>query len=180
MLVFLGSEWGHNLAHAAVAGMLGKPADGIRIQLGLPRLIYKNLDDPTVTPREHILRALGGPLFNALLLPLAILIRRRTSPGSAARHVADIAVGTNTFLSTGSLLPIPGIDGGPILKWALVEGGRPIPEADEVVRKVNGLLAGGLGAAAVVAHRRRRRLLGMLAGLFAAIAFGVASGVIKE
>ena len=180
MAVLLGSEWCHNLAHAAVASHLGKPVDSIRILLGMPRLIYNDLHDPRVTPREHIVRALGGPLINALLLPVAVLFRRKTLPGSAAREVADIAVGTNAFLCTGSLLPIPWIDGGPILKWALVESGRSVRDADETVRKANGALAAGLGVAAVVAHKKRRRLLPGIMALFSVTAFAVAAGVLKE
>jgi len=85
--------------------------------------VYYDINDETVTPRQHIVRALGGPICNALILPFALLFRRLARQGSMARDVANAAVGMNAFLCTASLLPIPGIDGGPALKWALVERG---------------------------------------------------------
>jgi hypothetical protein len=38
--VMLGSEWGHNLAHAAAARVVGKPMDAIRITWGMPLVVY--------------------------------------------------------------------------------------------------------------------------------------------
>jgi hypothetical protein len=176
----LGSEWGHNLAHAAAARAVGKPMDELRIYAGMPRVVYHALDDPSVTPRQHLLRALGGPLFNALLLPLFLICRIFTRPRSVARDAANVALGTNLFLSTVSLLPIPAIDGGPILKWSLVERGKTPAQADETVRKVNLALGAGLGGAACVAMTRRKWALGGLIALFSATALAVGLGWLKE
>src|SRR4030042_6373235 len=44
-IIMLGSEWCHNLAHAAVAYKVGKPMDAIRIFFGTPLLIYYNIND---------------------------------------------------------------------------------------------------------------------------------------
>lgn len=154
MPVFIGSEWCHNLAHAAAAQAVGKPMDEMRILGGLPRVVYFDLEDTTVTPHQHILRALGGPIFNALMFGLTSLLRRRTSPGSLGREVADLAVNTNAFIGAVSLVPIPGIDGGLILKWSLVGGGCTPAEADQVVRQVDGVMSVGLGAASVVALKK--------------------------
>jgi Zn-dependent protease len=179
-IAMLGSEWGHNLAHAAAAAMVGKKMDALRVMGGMPLVIYHNINDPMVTPSQHIARALGGPLFNAALLPLAWFLRRRTRPGSAAHEAAKAAAGMNLLLATISLLPIPGIDGGPILKWSLVNRGRTVAEADEMVKKLDRVVAVGLGTAAVVAVKRRRRLIGVILGLLAAAALGVGFGRIKE
>jgi Zn-dependent protease len=86
----------------------------------------------------------------------------------------------NLFLCTASLLPIPGIDGGPILKWALVERGSTPAEADETVISVNRVVGGGLGVAAGIALKRQRRFLGSILAMFAALALGVGFGLIKE
>jgi Zn-dependent protease len=179
-VVVLGSEWCHNLAHAAAAMLVGKPMDALRIVWGMPLVVYYDIGDQSVTPCEHILRALGGPLCNALILPLALSFRRSTRQGSALRDVADVAVGMNTFLCTASLLPIPGIDGGPILKWWLVGRGRTPQAADETVKGVNWALSGGLGIAAGVALKRRRWLLGTILALFAGLALAVGLGLIEE
>jgi len=179
-LVILGSEWCHNLAHAGAARLIGKPMDAMRIAWGMPLVVYYNLNDENVAPRQHITRALGGPLFNAAVLPFILLFRRLTHQGSVAREVVDAAAGMNLFLCTASLLPIPGIDGGPILKWSLVESGHSVAEADESVKKVDLVLGAGLGVAAGIAIKRRRKFLGAILGMFAALALAVGFGLLKE
>jgi len=120
MPVVLGFEWGHNLAHAAAARMVGKPMDAIRITWGMPLVVYYDINDQNVKPREHIIRALGGPIFNLTVLPIALFFRCRAKPGTVAREVLDAAVNSNAFIPAVGLLPIPGIDGGPIMKWSMV------------------------------------------------------------
>ena len=66
MSVILGSEWCHNLAHAAAAKWIGHPADAIRITWGMPLLVYHDIEDPDITARTHIIRALGGPVINTI------------------------------------------------------------------------------------------------------------------
>src|SRR4030042_4456504 len=136
-LILFGSEWCHNLAHTAVAHRIGKPVDAIRIFWGTPLLIYYDINDQQVNPRQHILRASGGPIFNALMVPISWLAKRFTKKGTLTRYAADFALGTNIFIATIALLPIPGIDGGPLLKWSLVDKGHTPQEADETLRKVN-------------------------------------------
>jgi Zn-dependent protease len=135
--LILGSEWLHNLAHTATAWRIGKPADGVRIFMGMPLLVYKDKSSAGVSPGEHILRAAGGPLLNACLLFLALILRRYTRPATPARAAADAAVGMNAFLSTASFLPVPGIDGGSIVKWMLVKHGATPIQADTKLVKVN-------------------------------------------
>jgi Zn-dependent protease len=180
MPVMLGSEWCHNLSHAAAAKLVGKPVDAIRVMFGMPLLVYHDINDENVTPRQHIIRGLGGPVFNLLALCIAALLKPFTKPKSAARDVVNMAFGTNLFLLTVGLLPIPGIDGGAVLKWALVEGGRDIQKADQTVSTVNGVLSTGLAAGAVLAFKKRRRLLGGLLGTLTGISLAVALGLLKE
>jgi len=178
--LMVGSEWLHNLAHTAVASKIGKPVDAIRIFWGTPILIYYDINDQQVTPSQHILRALGGPGFNALLVPLTWAARHLTQEGTLTRYAADFALGTNLFISTLSLLPIPGIDGGPLLKWALVELGRPPAEADKIVKGVNLALGAGLGVASGVAFKKRRKWLGVAIAAFAATSLAIGLGLLKE
>jgi len=180
MPIVLGSEWGHNLAHAAAASLVGKPMDAIRITWGMPPVVYFDLNDETVTPRQHIIRALGGPLFNAFVLPIASLLQRLTKPESLARDLTSAAIGMNSLLLTVALLPIPAIDGGPLLKWSLVERGSSITEADRTVRKVDGMLGTILALAGAAALKKRRWLLGGLLVQFAVMALGFAFGILKE
>ena len=180
MAVMLGSEWGHNLAHLAASNLIGKPMNQFRIQFGMPRCIYYSLNDPDVTPREHMMRALGGPLFNLMVLPFAWAAKRLTKKDSIAGVTARTAHDTNLLLSTVSLLPIPGIDGGPILKWSLVERGKTISEADEVVRKTNGPLALLLGLFSSGAFLKKKTLLGLFSLMLGGISLSVYLGWLKE
>jgi len=180
MAVILGSEWGHNLAHVAAARLARKPMDALRVAWGMPLCVYYHLEDPDVTPREHIIRSLGGPVFNTFLLGLLSLVRRSTHQATIAREIADAGVGMNLFLSTVSLLPIPGIDGGPILKWSLVENGRTPAEADEIIVHANKVTGVGLGAAAGVTIKKKRWFIGIILGMLSAIALGVGFGLLKE
>ena len=180
MAAILGSEWCHNLAHAAAARLVNRPMDALRVTWGMPLVVYYDINDQTVTPRQHIARALGGPAFNALLLPVALLLRKLTRPGSIPRDVADAAAGMNLFLSTASLLPIPGIDGGPILKWALVARGSAPGEADEMVKAVDRAVGAGLGVAAGLALKKRRRFLGAILAMFSLISLAMGFGLLKE
>jgi Zn-dependent protease len=113
-------------------------------------------------------------------LPFLVIIRRFTRPASVAHEVVDAATGMNLFLSTVSLLPIPGIDGGAILKWSLAARGRSVPEADEIVKKTNLVVGAGLSVAAGLAVRKRRKFIGAMLGMFAALALAVGFGFIKE
>jgi Zn-dependent protease len=176
----LGSEWGHNIAHAGMSKLIGKPMDALRITWGMPLVVFYDINDRDVSPRQHITRALGGPLFNALLLAFALLFRRRTRTESVARDVTDAAVGANAFLCSISLLPIPGIDGGSILRWVLVDQGKTLEEADRRVREVNGVSGVILGLLGMTAFKRRRRFLGALSALLGALSLGTALGMIKE
>jgi len=97
-----------------------------------------------------------------------------------SREVADVSYATNAFLSMVSLLPIPGIDGGPILKWSLVERGRTIEEADQVIRKVDGGLGIALSFLSAAAISRGKRVIGLLSAMLAVMSFGVAFGWIRE
>ena len=160
-VVFLGSEWLHNLAHAAAASWVGRPADALLIYMGMPLLIYDAPEDPAVTPRQHLLRSAAGPGINTLLLGLAGLLRAFTRPGSGAREVADTAVGMNAFLATASYTPNPSFDGGPLLKWSLVSCGRSPAQADAIVRQANRAVGMGLAGGAAALLGRRSWLLGV-------------------
>jgi Zn-dependent protease len=180
MPVILGSEWCHNLAHAAAAKFTGHPVDAIRINFGMPLLIYYDIEDASVTPRQHIIRALGGPIFNTAVWTMAALARFFTPRKSAAREVVNAALYMNAFLVIIGMLPIPGIDGGAVLKWSLVERGQTLTEADESVKKVNAVTGVVLNTAAAAAFKKRKRFLGGIFAMLGISALLVGLGVFKE
>jgi Zn-dependent protease len=180
MPLVLGSEWGHNLAHAASAHWVGKPVDAIRIVWGMPLLVYYDVNDQHVTAKQHIVRALGGPAFNLSLLPFVWLIKEFSKDDSMLKDLGNFLFATNAFIGIGGFLPIPGVDGGPILKWSLVERGYTIQEADNAIRKVNGVLGTALGGALIIAAKKKHWVWTGIFGMFAVTAFGIATGLIIE
>jgi Zn-dependent protease len=180
MLPAVASEWGHNFAHAAAARWVERPMDYLRITWGTPLVVYNQVNDPQVSPRQHLLRTLGGPLFNLLLLPFTWLARKFTRPGSLGRDAADAAVGTNLFLPAAGLLPLPALDGGPLLKWSVIErGGSPL-QAEAVVRSANAAGAAVMGAAGLASLKRRQWGLAALLGQFFVLMLAYALGWLKE
>lgn len=180
MIVVLGSEWCHNLAHLITSNLVKKPMDQLRIQFGMPRCIYYQLNEEGVTPRQHLIRALGGPIINLLLLPLGWLGKKLTREDSITGRTAKTFFQTNLFLSLVSLLPVPGIDGGPILKWSLVEKGKSIQEADKVVKQINGPLSVGLGLFSSWAFLKRKPLFGFFGMMLGGISLAIFAGWLKE
>jgi hypothetical protein len=146
----------------------------------MPRLLYQDVNDPGVTPRQHILRALGGPLLNAILLPLALIWRWRARPGSLGREAAVMAVDTNAFLLFNALAPLPMIDGGPLLKWGLVARGCTPQQAAEIVRKVDGAIAPLYAASGLVEFRRRRTFMGIFMSMMAGSSLAYWRGWLPE
>jgi hypothetical protein len=95
------------------------------------------------------------------------------SPGKAEKPKAIIFSG---MTSTGSLAPLPIVDGGSLLKWTLVEHGRTPAEADQIVKQAG--IATGIAASSAGAMLATRL---PSAGLLAAglVAIGVALGKIR-
>lgn len=176
MIALLKWEWLHNIAHAAAARWAGKPMDALEITAGMPICIYSLENHRSATPRQHILRALGGPLFNLAAMFATRLLRRASPPESLQRELLDIAVGMNTFLCTASFLPVPGIDGGPVLKWSLVASGKSTQQADRALRRTNLALSPMMAAVAGYQFRRKRWFSGGLAVFFALVGFAVGMG----
>lgn len=152
-LVLLSADVGHAMAHIVSARCAGAPMDEILVSSGMPRTLYRDNDVP---PRVHRLRALGGPIFNALGLLVSLVLRALTPRGSAMRDLTDASCLGHGFLLLGSLAPLPFVDGGSLIKWTLVEGGHSEPEADALLRTVD--LAWGTACATtglLVAAMRR-------------------------
>jgi Zn-dependent protease len=153
--------------------------DALRITWGMPLCVYYELEDARVTPHQHIARALGGPLFNlAASLGLG-RIRSSSRSGTPAREIVDTALGANLLILGAGLLPYPGLDGGVILKWGLVQAGRSTQQADTITRQVDGVVAAGLAGAALAA-RKRRPWLSALFALLSLLGIAFSLGILRE
>ena len=172
--IWAAADFGHALAHIASARAAGAPMDEVRISQGMPRTIYADHDVP---PRAHIVRSLGGPIFNTLGLLTGLLLRAFTPAGSAAHELAGDTALAHGLLLGGSLAPLPIVDGGVILKWGLVEGGRTPEEADQAVQ-VAGVTTGAVALGAGAALATRGRWLPAL-GLVGAGAVAIAAALNK-
>jgi hypothetical protein len=136
-LLFLVCEWLHQFGHSLAARLVGHPMIGVRFFNLFSASEYPS-DEPSLPPRVHVRRALGGFWVNIviglLLLPIAVKLwpnGRETLP-PAVSLVAWLA-GFGLFLNLiglglGALLPlkIPGgglNDGGTLVHYWL-EGQR--------------------------------------------------------
>jgi Zn-dependent protease len=179
-LAMLGSEWCHNLTHTFVADRIGKPIDRIRVIFGMPLLVYYDPDDPAVTPREHMLRAIGGPLFNALTLLPLFLLQRAASEHTPQHFLARLTFGTNLFLLTAGLTPHPSLDGGPLLKWSLIDRGRSRREAEAIVKRANGIVAAVFSLLSVILNLGGKRRMAAVLGLMGLSSWAIALGWLDE
>jgi len=138
------ADIGHAMAHIVSACYAGAPMDEILVSPEMPRTIYFDNDVP---PQAHRMRALGGPIYSALGLLSSLLLRGLAPRDSLAHELAGWSCIGHGFIFTGSLAPLPIVDGGSILKWTLVERGRTPAEADAVVQRVD--LASGTPRAVI-------------------------------
>jgi len=177
-LVATAADLGHAMAHTESARLAGAPMDKILLSSGMPRTLYNDNDVP---PATHIKRASGGLVYNTICLAFSLLWRGSSRPGSYSRDLAELSGLTQGFILGASLVPMPMVDGGTILKWKLVEGGETPAEADRKVRQTSTAVGGGLlGAGALLTLAKPRGWIvgGVLAvGGLAAIA--AAKGMLK-
>lgn len=152
MLLLLVVEVGHALAHIFSARAAGAPMDELLLwpSGGMPRTLYWNNE---VSPNAHRIRASGGPLFNAIGLLLSAGVYAIASGHAIARELAAWSAGGHGLLLILSLLPVPIVDGGTLLKWTLVARGRSAAEADGIIRRVDwvmGIVGGLIGVGFIV------------------------------
>ena len=78
--------------------------------------------DQSIIPGHiHLIRSLGGPVFNLLVVGLCSALAVWIAPGSGSALVASL-ISTNRFFGFGGFLPLPSVDGEVIWRELL----RPI------------------------------------------------------
>jgi hypothetical protein len=138
VLVLIPADVGHAMAHIFSARWAGAPMDEILLSAGMPRTLYWN---NAVSPNAHRLRAAGGPLFNIVALLLSLVIYALLS-NSIIRELATWSALGHGLILIMSLVPLPVVDGGALLKWTLVARGRTETEAETVVRRLDWVIGG--------------------------------------
>ena len=138
MVLLLVADFGHAFAHILSARFGGAPMDEVLIAAGMPRTLYFDND---VSPKTHRTRSLGGPIYSLLGVLLSLLVFNLFPDGSVGQELAAWSIVGQGFILGGSLMPLPIVDGGTILKWILVELGKTEADAEGIVRQVNWVLA---------------------------------------
>jgi len=171
--VALIADVGHAMAHTVSARLAGAPMDEILLSAEMPRTLYEN---NSVPPHVHIARSLGGPIFSLISFILSLLWRSISPRKSISRELAETSAVAHGFILLGSVVPLPMVDGGIILKWRLVQAGRSVEQADRVVQRASWGLGAALLAVGVVLGMFQKRKLaggGLVTGGLAAIAAGM-------
>ncbi|MCL7452958.1 MAG: hypothetical protein M8467_07890 [Anaerolineae bacterium] len=173
-LALLSADMGHALAHVISARWAGTPMEYVLVSADMPRTIYAEDD---VAPRTHRKRALGGPIYNAIGLLVALVSRRLASPTSLWHESLGWSALGHGLILAGSLVPLPIVDGGVLLKWTLVERGHTPEGADAVVRQAGLAVSSAALAAGATVAAQRRWLAGL--GLVVSGAVGIAAALDK-
>ena len=172
VIIMIPADLAHAFAHTLSAKRAGAPMDEIVLGMHMPHTLYYDNDVP---PTAHRARALGGPVYSTAALAADLATRQMTPHDSVLHDLLGWSAAANAMILVGSLLPLPFVDGGSILKWSLVERGLTEEEADRTVRQVNlglGAAAGAAGAG-LVATRHRRAGFSLLAGAGFLVAVGL-------
>jgi hypothetical protein len=115
------SELVHQLGHAWAARRTGYPMIGVRF--GTYGVLGTSLyppDEPTLSARIHIRRAIGGPIFSAWLSAMAFLVILMTIRGADPmwEFVLWFFFLENLFVMTLQVfIPLSFNDGGTIWRW---------------------------------------------------------------
>jgi hypothetical protein len=125
----------------------------VRLSGGMPRTLYSNNH---VSPDVHRIRALGRLVFNALGCMLSSVTYLVAPHRSVTRELAATSAAGHALLFVSSLMPLPIVDGGTLMKWTLVAHGRTQARADEIVRRVDWAmaLACAISGVSLIATRR--------------------------
>jgi Zn-dependent protease len=159
----------HTIGHMISSHRAGAPMDRVHLAAPLPRTLYYNNE---VSPQAHLGRASGGPLASGLAFLVTLGLWPLVSGQSVLAEFLKLSSLINGLLGAGSLLPLPFVDGGVLLKWSLVERGQPVGKADQVVRQANlsiGILAVAIGLILVLKRQSKGAILSLVnAGMFVA------------
>jgi len=117
-LAIQGADTLHTLGHIRSARQMGAPMDAIQLAWGVQRNVYHK---QTVTPRQHIGRASGGPLTSAVITSGALLSDSLVRRIPILSAISEAWLFTNAITLIGSLTPLPPLDGWSIVKWGVVQ-----------------------------------------------------------
>ncbi|MEO7840676.1 MAG: hypothetical protein ABIU06_15130 [Anaerolineales bacterium] len=99
----------HAFGHILSGKMVNSAMDELLITTTRDVNLYHG-DQGRVPGYVHLVRSLGGPLFNLFVAGVCIYFSTKFSQGFASDLLASL-IGTNLFFGIGGFLPIPSVDG---------------------------------------------------------------------
>jgi hypothetical protein len=115
------SELFHQMGHARAARKVGYPMTGLRYWAIFSASVYPP-DEPELPAEVHIRRALGGPLYSAIMtafagVPLYLMNVLGLASGVVWYVFLFFALDNLLFFTLGSFLPLGFTDGSTLLYW---------------------------------------------------------------
>jgi hypothetical protein len=99
----------HAFGHILGGKLIGSAMDELMITSTRDITLYYG-DQSRYLPYVHIVRSLGGPLFNLFVVGVLNLAFLGVGSGPSKVLIEQL-ISTNTFFGVGGLLPIPSVDG---------------------------------------------------------------------
>lgn len=159
----------HSTGHIRSARRVGAPMQAVVLDWGFQSNHYA---DGEVTPRQHIGRALGGPVASALSTGAAGLLYTVLGWIPVIGALVEGWLYINALILGFSVIPTPHFDAGTMLKWSVAGATGEEALGDEAVQSAGSLTVGGLLLASACLLLRGKGRAG-LAALVGAIATGL-------
>jgi len=110
----------HAFGHIISGKMVNSAMDELLITATRDVNLYHG-DQSVIPGHVHLIRSLGGPVFNLMVAGLLSAFAPNVTPGFWSALVASL-ISTNRFFGFGGFLPLPSVDGEVIWREVL----RPI------------------------------------------------------
>jgi Zn-dependent protease len=131
----------HALGHIVSGKMVNSAMDALLITATRDVNLYHG-DQSAIPGHIHLIRSLGGPVFNLMIAGLLSAFAAGLAPGFWSGLAANL-ISTNRFFGFGGFLPLPSVDGEVIwrellrpiyaglqMKNASSNNDRPSPQAE--------------------------------------------------
>src|SRR5215213_8113911 len=99
----------HAFGHILSGKLVRSPMDELLITALRDVNLYHG-DQSLVPGYVHLVRSIGGPIFNLIIAGICAAIATVVAPGFGFALLASL-VSTNLFFGLGGLLPLPSVDG---------------------------------------------------------------------
>jgi hypothetical protein len=98
----------HNLGHFLGGSLVRASMTAFLLNASIPIDCYNDKDERELPSKIHLSRALGGPVFSALVGTVILYVNAMVVNNDFIHFYGVM----NCFIAVGAMFPIPGIDGG--------------------------------------------------------------------